>query len=65
MSKAFSAPGKALLAGGYLVLDPNYGAYVTALSSRMHAVIESSENVTEDYSMCYHPNSKKETGSIE
>ena len=50
MSKAFSAPGKALLAGGYLVLDPNYGAYVTALSSRMHAVIESSENVTEDYS---------------
>ncbi|KAI5955110.1 ERG8 [Candida jiufengensis] len=41
MSQAFSAPGKALLAGGYLVLDPIYNAYVIALSSRMHAVIES------------------------
>ena len=39
MSKAFSAPGKAFLAGGYLVLEPIYDAYVTALSSRMHAVI--------------------------
>ncbi|RCK59297.1 Phosphomevalonate kinase [Candida viswanathii] len=39
MSKAFSAPGKALLAGGYLVLEPTYDAYVTALSSRMHAII--------------------------
>lgn len=39
MSKAFSAPGKALLAGGYLVLEPIYDAYVTALSSRMHAII--------------------------
>ncbi|EGW35423.1 uncharacterized protein SPAPADRAFT_132799 [Spathaspora passalidarum NRRL Y-27907] len=39
MSKAFSAPGKALLAGGYLVIDPIYNAYVTALSSRMHAII--------------------------
>lgn len=38
MVKAFSAPGKALLAGGYLVIDPQYSAYVTALSSRMHAV---------------------------
>lgn len=36
---AFSAPGKALIAGGYLVLDPAYNAYVTALSSRMHAVM--------------------------
>lgn len=40
MAKAFSAPGKALLAGGYLVLDPKYKAYVVALSSRMHAVVE-------------------------
>ncbi|KAL6944882.1 hypothetical protein ACO0QE_002324 [Hanseniaspora vineae] len=40
MAKAFSAPGKALLAGGYLVLDPQYKAYVVALSSRMHAVVE-------------------------
>lgn len=35
---AFSAPGKVLVAGGYLVLDPQYKAYVTALLSRMHAV---------------------------
>lgn len=35
---AFSAPGKALVAGGYLVLDPTYPAFVTALLARMHAV---------------------------
>lgn len=39
--KAFSSPGKALIAGGYLVLDPEYNAYVTALSARMHAVVSS------------------------
>ncbi|CUM62993.1 uncharacterized protein PRCAT00000554001 [Priceomyces carsonii] len=38
-ARAFSAPGKAFLAGGYLVLDPKYMAYVVALSSRMHAVV--------------------------
>ncbi|CCE63894.1 hypothetical protein TPHA_0G00580 [Tetrapisispora phaffii CBS 4417] len=38
-SKAFSAPGKAMLAGGYLVLDPKYISYVIALSSRMHSVV--------------------------
>lgn len=37
---AYSAPGKALLAGGFLVLDPQYCAYVTALSARMHAVVQ-------------------------
>ncbi|KAG2735503.1 hypothetical protein G9P44_001717 [Scheffersomyces stipitis] len=42
--KAYSAPGKALLAGGYLVLDPAYNSYVTALSARMHVVIEVQEN---------------------
>jgi len=42
MAKAYSAPGKALIAGGYLVLDPAYNAYVTALSSRMHAHVEES-----------------------
>lgn len=41
---AFSAPGKALVAGGYLVLDPAYNSYVTALSSRMHAVVSASPN---------------------
>lgn len=39
MSRVFGAPGKAMMAGGYLVLDPAYKAYVTALSSRMHARI--------------------------
>ncbi|KAG7666364.1 ERG8 [[Candida] subhashii] len=48
MSKAFSAPGKALLAGGYLVLEPIYNAYVTALSSRMHAIITPLEITTND-----------------
>lgn len=43
MVRAYSAPGKALLAGGYLVLDPQYNAYVTALSSRMHAVTKVGE----------------------
>lgn len=38
--KAYSAPGKAFIAGGYLVLEEQFSAYVTALSSRMHAVIE-------------------------
>lgn len=37
---AYSAPGKALLAGGYLVLVPDYSAYVVALSARMHALIK-------------------------
>lgn len=40
MSKVYGAPGKALIAGGYLVLDPSYNSYVTALSSRMHAHCE-------------------------
>lgn len=40
MARVFGAPGKALIAGGYLVLDPVYNSYVTALSSRMHAHIE-------------------------
>ncbi|CAR22824.1 phosphomevalonate kinase [Lachancea thermotolerans CBS 6340] len=39
VNRAFSAPGKALLVGGYLVLDPQYRSYVVALSSRMHAVV--------------------------
>ncbi|CAH2355201.1 phosphomevalonate kinase [[Candida] railenensis] len=45
---AFSAPGKAFLAGGFLVLDPQYPAYVTALSSRMHAVVEKSSALAQD-----------------
>ncbi|XBW35883.1 hypothetical protein QEN19_001457 [Hanseniaspora menglaensis] len=41
IQRAFSAPGKALLVGGYLVLDQEYESYVVALSSRMHSVVES------------------------
>lgn len=40
--RAFSAPGKALLIGGYLVLNPQYKAFVLALSARMHAVVKAS-----------------------
>lgn len=43
MSRVFGAPGKAMMAGGYLVLDPEYSAYVTALSSRMHARVASAD----------------------
>ncbi|GAV51699.1 hypothetical protein ZYGR_0AF01700 [Zygosaccharomyces rouxii] len=42
-TQAFSAPGKALLAGGYLVLDPSYRSYVVALSARMHAMVKTSD----------------------
>lgn len=42
----YSAPGKALIAGGYLVLFPEYRAYCVALSSRMHSVaVKSDERV--------------------
>ena len=43
-ARAFTAPGKAFLAGGYLVLEPMYNAYVTALSSRMHAIVKNSDS---------------------
>lgn len=43
MARSFSAPGKALLAGGYLVLDKQFKSYVVALSARMHAVISGAE----------------------
>lgn len=44
MSQVFSAPGKALIAGGYLVLDPIYSSYVTALSARTHAAVKLEAN---------------------
>lgn len=44
-TRVVSAPGKAVMAGGYLVLDPKYNAYVTALSSRMHARIDFHQDV--------------------
>jgi len=38
MSVAVSAPGKVLLAGGYLVLDKNYSGLVFSLSARIHTI---------------------------
>lgn len=38
--KAVSAPGKVLLAGGYLVLDRNYTSLVFGLDARIHVCIE-------------------------
>lgn len=36
---AFSAPGKVLLAGGYLVLDRQHTGLVFGLSARIHAIV--------------------------
>lgn len=38
-----SAPGKVLIAGGYLVLDPAYPGTVVSTSSRFYTVIQSQE----------------------
>jgi phosphomevalonate kinase len=38
--KAVSAPGKVLLAGGYLVLDRGYTGLVFGLDARIHVYIE-------------------------
>lgn len=38
-----SAPGKVLIAGGYLVLDPAYTGTVVSTSSRFYTVIQSQE----------------------
>ncbi|EPE24408.1 Ribosomal protein S5 2-like protein [Glarea lozoyensis ATCC 20868] len=39
MSTAVSAPGKVLLAGGYLVLDRTYTGLVFGLSARIHVLV--------------------------
>ncbi|KAI0823349.1 Phosphomevalonate kinase [Trametes gibbosa] len=39
-STVVSSPGKVLLAGGYLVLDPAYSGVVVSTSSRFYTVIE-------------------------
>lgn len=39
MTTALSAPGKVLLAGGYLVLDRGYTGLVFGLSARIHVII--------------------------
>jgi phosphomevalonate kinase len=35
-----SAPGKVLIAGGYLVLDPKYSGVVVSTSSRFYTVVQ-------------------------
>ncbi|KAI0745379.1 Phosphomevalonate kinase [Earliella scabrosa] len=40
-STVVSSPGKVLLAGGYLVLDPAYSGVVVSTSSRFYTVIDS------------------------
>jgi phosphomevalonate kinase len=39
MPTAISAPGKVLLAGGYLVLDRAYTGLVFGLSARIHVLV--------------------------
>lgn len=40
MPTAVSAPGKVLLAGGYLVLDRTYTGLVFGLSARIHVLVD-------------------------
>lgn len=42
MTLVASAPGKVLIAGGYLVLDPKYSGVVVSASSRFYTVIRES-----------------------
>lgn len=37
-----SAPGKVLLAGGYLILDPKYSGIVVSTSSRFYSIVSPS-----------------------
>jgi phosphomevalonate kinase len=46
MPTAVSAPGKVLLAGGYLVLDRAYTGLVFGLSARMHVLVEDIDTST-------------------
>ena len=39
-----SAPGKVLIAGGYLVLDPSYSGIVVSTSSRFYTAIRDAQS---------------------
>ncbi|KFY82472.1 hypothetical protein V498_08577, partial [Pseudogymnoascus sp. VKM F-4517 (FW-2822)] len=43
---AVSAPGKVLLAGGYLVLDRAYTGLVFGLSARIHVIVQDATTAT-------------------
>lgn len=40
MATAISCPGKVLLAGGYLVLDPHHQGFVVSTPSRFYTVVQ-------------------------
>ncbi|KAG9116828.1 phosphomevalonate kinase, partial [Ceratobasidium sp. 392] len=44
-----SAPGKVLIAGGYLVLDPKYSGLVVSTSSRFYTLIKPAKEKKSDY----------------
>lgn len=48
MCSAVSAPGKVLIAGGYLILDPEQIGLVIALSARIYCVIEHDEETVSE-----------------
>jgi phosphomevalonate kinase len=43
-----SAPGKVLLTGGYLVLDPAYSGLVIATSSRFYSIVRTQPSASTD-----------------
>lgn len=43
MSTVISCPGKVLLAGGYLVLDPHHQGFVVSTPSRFYTVVQQVE----------------------
>lgn len=45
---AVSAPGKVLLAGGYLVLDREYTGLVFGLSARIHVIVQAASTARGD-----------------
>ena len=44
MTTVISCPGKVLLAGGYLVLDPHHQGFVVSTPSRFYTVVQSASN---------------------
>jgi phosphomevalonate kinase len=46
MATVVSCPGKVLLAGGYLVLEPKYQGLVVSTSSRFYTCIDDSPDTT-------------------
>lgn len=47
METVISCPGKVLIAGGYLVLDPKHQGFVLATPSRFFTVVQSEDSTSE------------------